>query len=50
MKRLHDLGPFKNILPYSSETFGIYQPLIGWKGDLNKRRVSEGKVHGQTEI
>jgi hypothetical protein len=26
-----DFGKFKETLPYSSELFGIYQPLLGWK-------------------
>jgi hypothetical protein len=26
-----DLNGYKGILPYASELFGIYQPLLGWK-------------------
>ena len=36
MKRLIDLDEFVNILPYSSEIFGIYQPLMGWKGERDR--------------
>jgi hypothetical protein len=25
---------YKGILPYSSELFGIYQPLLGWKSRI----------------
>lgn len=30
-KRLEDLNAYKGVLPYASELFGVYQPLIGWK-------------------
>ena len=29
---------FKGILPYASEVFGIYQPLLGWKSQIIKDR------------
>ena len=48
MKRLLDLDQFINILPYSSEIFGIYQPLIGWKGERSKNRAAEGAAQGYT--
>ena len=31
IKRLIDLSSYKGVLPYDSELFGVYQPLIGWK-------------------
>ncbi len=37
MKKISNYEQYKNILPYSSEMFGVYQPLIGWK---SKRIVS----------
>lgn len=30
-KRLEDLTAYQGVLPYASELFGVYQPLIGWK-------------------
>jgi hypothetical protein len=39
MKRLSDLTTYKGVLPYASEIFGIYQPLLGWKSARNHRRV-----------
>ncbi len=36
MKSLDD---YKGILPYASELFGIYQPLLGWRSKL----INEGK-------
>ncbi len=35
MKSLND---YKGILPYASELFGIYQPLLGWKSRLTAKR------------
>lgn len=37
MGRDGDLERFKQTLPYSSEIFGVYQPLLGWKA----RRAQE---------
>jgi len=33
------LGEFKEILPYASVIFGVYQPLLGWKAKQTIRRV-----------
>jgi hypothetical protein len=30
-KRLTELIDYTSVLPYASEMFGIYQPLLGWK-------------------
>ena len=29
---------YKGILPYASELFGIYQPLLGWKSRIIRKR------------
>src|SRR5262245_44214216 len=34
-----DPEKFKETLPYSSELFGVYQPLIGWKSRLISVRL-----------
>jgi hypothetical protein len=39
MKKTFDLSAFKNILPYDSEIFGIYQPLLGWQSKKMQRRI-----------
>jgi hypothetical protein len=31
-----DLMKFQGTLPYASELFGVYQPLIGWRSDKSK--------------
>lgn len=33
---------YKGVLPYASELFGVYQPLLGWKSKRNQRRFSKG--------
>jgi hypothetical protein len=30
-KRLTDLTAYRSVLPYASELFGVYQPMLGWK-------------------
>ncbi|MBZ0170483.1 hypothetical protein MELA_01923 [Candidatus Methylomirabilis lanthanidiphila] len=41
-KRLTDLTDYTSVLPYDSELFGIYQPLIGWKSKRIKDRFDKG--------
>ena len=41
MKKITNYAHFKNILPYSSEMFGVYQPLIGWKSKRILRRIEK---------
>ena len=32
--------PKPHVLPYASEPFGVYQPLIGWRSQLQHERIS----------
>lgn len=41
-KRLADLTAYKSVLPYASELFGIYQPLLGWRSKRIEERFQEG--------
>lgn len=41
MKTIKDYEQFKNILPYSSEMFGVYQPLLGWKSKRQLKRIEQ---------
>ncbi len=41
-KRLTDLIDYTAILPYASEMFGVYQPLLGWKSKRIERRFQQG--------
>jgi hypothetical protein len=37
-KRMKSWDDYKGILPYASELFGVYQPLLGWKSRLIRKR------------
>ena len=37
-----DFKKFEGNLPYASELYGVYQPLIGWKSRLMTRRFEAG--------
>lgn len=39
-----DFQNFKGKLPYSSELFGIYQPLLGWKSKQKTKQVHDAKL------
>lgn len=41
-KKITNLAKYKTILPYASEIFGVYQPLIGWKSKRVQERLSQG--------
>jgi hypothetical protein len=41
-KRITDLKDYKSILPYASEIFGVYQPMIGWKSKRILHRMNSG--------
>jgi hypothetical protein len=38
------------ILPYASEPFGVYQPLIGWKSRLHRDRMAEAITSRVQEV
>lgn len=42
MKRDALLERFKQSLPYASEVFGVYQPLLGWKSKRAVDRLNKG--------
>ena len=37
---LSNLEKFRRTLPYASEIYGVYQPLIGWKSRLINKRLA----------
>src|ERR1044072_351721 len=41
VKRLQDLTSYKSVLPYASELFGIFQPLLGWKSVRIRERYRD---------
>lgn len=48
--RLSDLTAYKGVLPYASELFGVYQPLIGWKSKRRVQRIKQGLLAEQHSL
>jgi hypothetical protein len=48
VKRITDLTQYTSVLPYASELFGIYQPLLGWKSKRIEKRFAEGFQNDKT--
>ena len=42
VKRITDLTDYTSVLPYASEMFGVYQPLLGWKSKRITERFEAG--------
>ncbi len=42
VKKITDLTNYTSVLPYASEMFGVYQPLLGWKSKRAEERFGEG--------
>lgn len=42
VKRITDLTDYTSVLPYASEMFGVYQPLLGWRSKRVEQRLREG--------
>ena len=49
-KRLEDLTAYKGVLPYASELFGVYQPLIGWKSKRTQQWLSNNNGGPGSEL
>src|SRR5215510_14546729 len=41
-----DLAKFAGTLPYASELFGVYQPLIGWRSNRMLVRLGKEQQRG----
>ena len=39
-----DYQKFKGRVPYASELFGVYQPLLGWKSQIIQRRLEDSPL------
>jgi hypothetical protein len=50
MKKIESLQPFLNTLPYSSELFGVYQPLLGWKSKRIQERWRKPAKHHEGRL
>lgn len=47
---MKDLSAYTGTLPYASELFGIYQPLLGWKSQITARRIEVSRQRAYTAI
>jgi mRNA-degrading endonuclease RelE of RelBE toxin-antitoxin system len=43
-KRITDLTDYTSVLPYASELFGVYQPMIGWKSKRTLQKMKRGII------
>jgi hypothetical protein len=44
MRAPTNLDRFKSILPYASEMFGVYQPMIGWRSKRQLKRTADSQL------
>jgi len=49
-KRLTNLTDYIAVLPYASEMFGIYQPLLGWKSKRIEERFRKGYLKDRNRM
>ncbi len=47
---MQDLTSHIGTLPYASELFGIYQPLLGWRSKLTRARYDRGRLTAFDEL
>ena len=50
VKRMTDLGQYSGVLPYASEMFGIYQPLLGWKSKRTAERIERALARDKAQV
>lgn len=50
VKRITDLTKYTTVLPYASELFGVYQPLLGWKSKRLEKRFDKGLRRDKNKI
>lgn len=49
-KRITNLKDYTSVLPYASEIFGVYQPLLGWKSKRIEARFNKGHLNDKQRI
>lgn len=49
-KRIENLSDYTSVLPFDSEVFGIYQPLIGWKSKRMTARFNQGHAVDRSKM
>ena len=49
-KRITDLSDYTSVLPYASEMFGVYQPLLGWRSKRTEDRFQKGFLKDKVQL
>lgn len=49
MRKMTNLADYTSVLPYDSEVFGVYQPLLGWRSKKIQDRIDAGFHHDLTK-
>lgn len=49
-KRITDLTDYTSVLPYASELFGVYQPMIGWRSQRMAKRTKLALVETKRSL
>jgi hypothetical protein len=49
-KRITDLSDYSSVLPYASELFGVYQPMIGWRSKRMQQRREAGTDAARADL
>jgi hypothetical protein len=50
VKRIANLANYTGVLPYASEMFGVYQPLLGWKSKRIEQRIAQGFENDRSQL
>jgi len=50
VKRITDLTDYTSVLPYASQMFGVYQPLLGWKSKRIEQRFADGHATERPQL
>jgi hypothetical protein len=50
MRNVKDFGPYSGILPYASEIFGVYQPMLGWRSKRILDRIKKGFANDRARL
>lgn len=49
-QKITDFSDYTSVLPYATEMFGVYQPMIGWKSQRITKRLKQGLIDTQAAV
>jgi hypothetical protein len=50
VRRIADFTSYRGVLPYASEIFGVYQPMLGWRSKRIQERVARGFANDLVDV